>query len=110
MDHSPGFLALVADAKSRVRETTPEEVQRRRQAGERFHLVDVREDREWREDEQGMTEPPVIGEVLDVAAVIDVDVEVGQRAQHRAGQERLATMTARRADAGDTRTKNCLGQ
>lgn len=49
MDHSPGFLALVADARSRVRETTPEEVQRRRQAGERFHLVDVREDREWRQ-------------------------------------------------------------
>ncbi len=49
MDHSPGFLALVADAKSRVRETTPEEIHRRRQAGERFHLVDVREDREWRQ-------------------------------------------------------------
>jgi rhodanese-related sulfurtransferase len=47
MDHSPGFLALVRDAKTRVRETTPEEVHRRRQAGERFVLVDVREDGEW---------------------------------------------------------------
>jgi len=47
MEHSPGFLRLVADAKTRVRETTPEEVYRRQQAGERFHLVDVREDHEW---------------------------------------------------------------
>ena len=49
MEHSPGFLRLVADAKTRVRETTPEEVRRRQQAGERFHLVDVREDREWQQ-------------------------------------------------------------
>jgi rhodanese-related sulfurtransferase len=47
MDHSPGFLKLVTDAKTRVRETTPEEVYRRRQSGERFALVDVREDGEW---------------------------------------------------------------
>jgi rhodanese-related sulfurtransferase len=47
MDHSPGFLKLVADAKTRVTETTPEEVHRRRQRGERFPLVDVREDGEW---------------------------------------------------------------
>ena len=47
MEHSPGFLALVADAKTRVRETTPEEVHRRQQAGSRFHFVDVREDGEW---------------------------------------------------------------
>lgn len=47
MKHSPGFLALVNDAKSRVRETTAEEVRRRQEAGEHFHLVDVREDSEW---------------------------------------------------------------
>ena len=47
MDHSEGFLKLVADAKTRVRETTPEAVHRRRQNGEPFHLIDVREDREW---------------------------------------------------------------
>ena len=48
MDHSPGFLALVRDAKTRVRETTPEAVRRRQQAGESFHFVDVREDEEWK--------------------------------------------------------------
>lgn len=47
MKHSPGFLALVNDAKSRVRETTPEEVRRRQEAGEQFRFVDVREDSEW---------------------------------------------------------------
>ena len=47
MDHAPGFLQLVTAARRRVRETTPEAVRRRQQAGERFHLVDVREDREW---------------------------------------------------------------
>ena len=47
MEHSPAFLALVADAKTRIQETTPEEVQRRQQAGDRFHFFDVREDGEW---------------------------------------------------------------
>jgi rhodanese-related sulfurtransferase len=47
MKHSPGFLALVDDAKKRVREVTIDEVRARQERGERFHLVDVREDREW---------------------------------------------------------------
>ena len=47
MDHSPGFLKLVNDAKSRVRENTPEDVKRKRETGGSFHLVDVREDNEW---------------------------------------------------------------
>ena len=47
MDHSNGCLKLVQDAKKRVRETTPEEVRRRQETGERFHLLDVREDNEW---------------------------------------------------------------
>lgn len=47
MKHSPRFLDIVKDAKTRVRETTPEEVRRRQEAGERFRFVDVREDSEW---------------------------------------------------------------
>lgn len=47
MEHAPGFLALVAAAKRRIRETTPEEVHGRLAAGERFHLIDVRENGEW---------------------------------------------------------------
>ena len=49
MQHSEGFLALVADARRRVRETTPEDVRRHQDAGERFHLIDVREDHEWQQ-------------------------------------------------------------
>jgi len=47
MEHSPGFLKSVNDAKSRVRENTPEDVKRKQEAGESFHFVDVREDKEW---------------------------------------------------------------
>ena len=47
MVHSQGFLNLVNDAKSRVRETTPEDVNRKQDAGEAFYFVDVREDNEW---------------------------------------------------------------
>ncbi len=47
MQHSEGFLKLVNDAKSHVKETTPEEVRKKQEAGEAFHFVDVREDNEW---------------------------------------------------------------
>src|SRR5712692_2610285 len=48
--HSPGFLKLVQDAKSRVREVTVDQVQVKLDRGERFTLVDVREDNEWAKD------------------------------------------------------------
>lgn len=47
MAHSPEFLKLVNDAKSRIRQTTPEEVKARLDKGERLLLVDTREDNEW---------------------------------------------------------------
>ncbi len=47
MEHSKGFLDIVNDAKTRVRETTPEDLRRRQETGDRFHLIDVREDNEW---------------------------------------------------------------
>jgi rhodanese-related sulfurtransferase len=47
MQHSPGFLKLVNDAKSRVRQLDFREVKRRLDARERLVLVDVREDGEW---------------------------------------------------------------
>lgn len=45
--HAPGFLALINDARKRVREFTIEEYRERLARGERWVLVDVREDREW---------------------------------------------------------------
>jgi rhodanese-related sulfurtransferase len=47
MKHSPAFLKLVEDSKTRVRETDIREVKRRLDAGDKFHLVDVREESEW---------------------------------------------------------------
>ena len=45
--HSEGFLALVNDAKKRVREIGIEEYKQLREMGEAGQLVDVREDAEW---------------------------------------------------------------
>ena len=47
MKHSPRFLKLVEDAKTRVPETNVHQVKNRLDAGERFYLVDVREESEW---------------------------------------------------------------
>jgi rhodanese-related sulfurtransferase len=47
MKHAPGFLKIVGDAKSRIREIGADELVRRREEGEDLLLVDVREDREW---------------------------------------------------------------
>jgi rhodanese-related sulfurtransferase len=47
MKHSEGFLKLVNDAKSRVREVTVEETRAHIQANPEVRLIDVREDHEW---------------------------------------------------------------
>ncbi len=47
MTHSPGFLNLVNDAKTRVREIDIERYKRMVSAGEAHLLVDTREDSEW---------------------------------------------------------------
>ena len=48
--HATGFLNLVKDAKSRVKELTVDQVKAKLDRGEKFHLVDVREDSEWAVD------------------------------------------------------------
>jgi len=50
MQHSPRFLQIVNDAKQRVRETTVDEIKRRQDRGDRFTLVDVREESEYAKD------------------------------------------------------------
>lgn len=47
MEHSEKFLAIVADAKSRIRETTVDDVRADIEAGKEFALIDTREDSEW---------------------------------------------------------------
>lgn len=46
MKHSPEFLKIVDDAKSRVREVNVDEARRKLEAG-KARLIDVREDTEW---------------------------------------------------------------
>ena len=48
--HPPRFLKIVDDAKKRVRETTVDAIKARLDRGEKFVLVDVREDREFDAD------------------------------------------------------------
>jgi len=50
MQHAPGFLKLVNDAKKRIRETNVDEVKARLDRGEKFVLIDVREESEYGKD------------------------------------------------------------
>jgi len=48
--HAPRFLALVQDVKKQVRETTVDEIKKRLDRGDKFMLVDVREESEYAKD------------------------------------------------------------
>ena len=45
--HNPQFLKIVTDARSRVRECRADDVKKRLDSGDRFVLVDVREESEY---------------------------------------------------------------
>jgi rhodanese-related sulfurtransferase len=47
MQHSQGFLDLVNEARSRIREVTVEQARERIAHNPAAHLIDVREDAEW---------------------------------------------------------------
>ncbi len=47
MQHSPGFLKIVDETRTRVKEITPAQAQERMDANAKAVLVDVREDTEW---------------------------------------------------------------
>jgi rhodanese-related sulfurtransferase len=48
--HSPGFLKIVNDAKQRIREVSIDEVKAKLDRGEKFRLIDVREESEYAKD------------------------------------------------------------
>ncbi len=50
MLHAPRFLKIVGDARSRIKETNVDEVKRKLDGGEKFALVDVREESEFAKD------------------------------------------------------------
>jgi rhodanese-related sulfurtransferase len=76
--HTPAFLKIVEDAKSRVRELTVEDVKKKLERGEKFHLVDVREDTEWAKGHlpgaehlgKGIIERDIETEIADMGAEI----------------------------------------
>jgi len=69
MRHSPRFLKIVDDAKSRVRQTTVDDVKSKLDRGEKFTLVDVREESEFAQDH-------LPGAVHLGRGVIERDIEV----------------------------------
>jgi rhodanese-related sulfurtransferase len=48
--HPPRFLKIVDDAKTRIRETNIDEVKKKIDRGDKFLLVDVREESEFAKD------------------------------------------------------------
>jgi rhodanese-related sulfurtransferase len=50
MKHNPSFLKLVEEAKKKITECTVADVKGKRDRGERFHFIDVREDNEFAVD------------------------------------------------------------
>ena len=48
--HPPRFLKIVDDAKRRIRETNVPEVKKRMDRGDKFILIDVREESEYAND------------------------------------------------------------
>src|SRR5436189_1396656 len=48
--HSPRFLKIVENTKQRIREVSVDDVKTKIDRGERFVLVDVREESEWAKD------------------------------------------------------------
>src|SRR5947209_3064685 len=68
MQHSPRFLKLVQDAKSRVHETTVDDVKARLDRDEKLTIIDVREESEYARDH-------VPGAVHLGKGIIERDVE-----------------------------------
>ena len=74
MQHAPRFLKIVDEARSRIKETNVDEVKRKLDGGEKFVLVDVREESEFTKDHlpgaihmgKGVIERDVEGRVSDL--------------------------------------------
>jgi rhodanese-related sulfurtransferase len=78
MQHTPGFLKIVEDAKSRVREISVSETRKKLEAGQAIQFVDVREDHEWQQGRaagaihlgKGIIERDIEGKIPDSNAEI----------------------------------------
>ena len=68
MQHTPRFLKIVNDAKSRVKETTVDEVKQKLDRGDKVLLIDVREESEFAKDH-------LLGAIHLGKGVIERDIE-----------------------------------
>ena len=68
MQHAPRFLNIVNDARSRIKETNVDEVKQKIDRGDKFMLVDVREESEFAKDH-------IPGAVHLSKGVIERDIE-----------------------------------
>jgi rhodanese-related sulfurtransferase len=48
--HSPRFLQIVTEVRQRIREVSVDDVKAKLERGDKFVLIDVREDHEWTKD------------------------------------------------------------
>ena len=78
MQHAPGFLKLVDEARGRVREVTVGETRQRMASHAAVHVIDVREDSEWAAGHaagavhigKGIIERDIEGRVADKGAEV----------------------------------------
>jgi rhodanese-related sulfurtransferase len=78
MQHARGFVKIVDDAKTRIREISVEETRQKLESGTPFYFVDVREDQEWSRGHaqgaihlgRGILERDIEGKVADLQAEI----------------------------------------
>ncbi|HEY5162427.1 MAG TPA: rhodanese-like domain-containing protein [Terriglobales bacterium] len=76
--HSPRFLQIVNDSKTRVRECTVDDVKKRLDGGEKLTLIDVREESEFAKDHlpgaihlgKGIIERDIEARVPDLATEV----------------------------------------
>jgi rhodanese-related sulfurtransferase len=66
--HAPAFLKIVDDARGRIRELNVDQVKAKLDRGDKFLLVDVREESEWAKDH-------VKGAIHMGKGVIERDIE-----------------------------------
>jgi len=107
MHHSEGFLKVVNDAKSRIREISPAETQQKLDRRDAFQFIDVREDNEWEKGRakgakhlgKGIIERDIEGQVPDHNAEIVLYCGGGYRsalaadALQRMGYTRVLSMS-----------------
>ena len=94
MKHSIGFLNIVEDSKTRIKEISIEEVKAKLDREEKFYFIDVREDHEWQQGHaeraehlgRGILERDVENKIPDLSAEVVLYCGGGFRSALAAGK------------------------